>query len=174
MSETPTWGFGLPADGSTGWGGAYRSAMTTIDARLFGARGSFYAVDESTPTVISTQNVAVKGNIATTEGPPCQFCTYPVDNRLVYVGPLTRVVTVWSSFAVTSTNNQVIEIAVRRNGLAVPGLQTLIRTATAGGGNAAIVGYVEIQTNDFLELWVTNRSSSANVTFVDVNLAVRG
>lgn len=174
MSETSTWGFALPDDGTTSWGNAYRSAMTTIDLRLFGARGSFFAEDQSAETVIDTQNVAVKANIATTEGPPCQFCNYPVPNRLTYAGALTRVVTVWTSAAITSSNNQIIEVGVRRNGLEIAGLKTLVRTGTVGGGNATVVGHVQIATNDFLEVWVKNRSSAANVVFTDITLAVRG
>ena len=174
MSGTPTWNLPLPIDGQTPWGSDYRSAMTTIDARLFGMRGSLFAVDELTPTVITTQNVAVKATVDTTEGPPCQFCEYPVPNRILYVGPLTRVVTVWASFALTSTNNQTIEVAVRKSGQVVPWLTTLVRTGTIGFGNATIVGHVEIATNEFLELWVTNRTSSADLTVLDLTMATRG
>jgi hypothetical protein len=174
MAVTPTWDLPLPIDGQTPWGEDYRQALTTIDSRLFGMRGSFFAIDESTPTVIDTQNVGVKATINTTEGPPCQFCTYPVPNRLVYIGPLTRVVTVWASFALTSSNNQTIEFAIRKNGQVVPWLTTLARTGTIGFSNGAIVGHVEIATNDFLEMWVTNRTSDANVTVVDLTFAGRG
>jgi sulfur carrier protein ThiS len=174
MSGTPTWNLPLPVDGQTPWGDDYRSAMTTIDARLGGMRGSIYAVDESTATVITTQNVGVKATVNTLEGPPCQFCTYPVANRITYIGPLTRVVTVWVAVALTSSNQQTIELAVRKNGQVIPWLTTIVRTGTIGFGNAGIVGHVEIATNDFLELWVTNRTSSANVTIVDLTMAGRG
>lgn len=174
MSATSTWNLPLPVDGQTPWGEDYRSALTTIDARLFGMRGSFFAVDESTATTGLTQNVAKKATVSTSEGPPCQFCTYPVDNRLTYIGPLTRVTTVWMAVFLTSTNNQTIEVSIRKNGADVPWLKSLIRTGTVAGGSAAVVGHVEMATNDFLELWVTNRTSAANVTVVDLTLAVRG
>jgi hypothetical protein len=174
MSGTPTWNLPLPIDGQTPWGEDYRSAMTTIDARLFGMRGSFYATDEATPTTDLTQNVAKKATVSTLEGPPCQFCSYPVANRLTYIGPLTRVPTVWMSVFVTSSNNQTIEVAVRKNGTEVPWLSSLIRTGTIGSGNASVVGHVELATNDFLELWVTNRTGAADITVVDLTLAVRG
>ena len=174
MSGTPTFNLPLPSDGSTPWGDAYRSTMMTVDARLFAVRGSFYAEDETAPTVIATAGVAVKANVATTPGPPCASCTYPVTNQLLYVGPLTRVITVWSSVFLTSSNNQTVGVEVRKNGQPVPGLSTLIRTGTVGSGGGSIVGSVEVETNDFLELWLTNRTSDANVTVVDVTLATRG
>jgi hypothetical protein len=137
-------------------------------------RGSYYALDKSVGTNIGQAGTAVKANVDTTAGPPCQFCTYPEENRLTYIGPLTRTVTVWASVAITSGNNKVIEVAIRKNGQDVEWLKSLIRTGNTGGGNAAIVGHVELATNDYLEVWLTNRTSTTSVTVVDLTLAARG
>jgi hypothetical protein len=156
--------------------------MTTIDERLGGLRGSLYTEDNATETVISTQNVAVRVSLGSgaASGPFCGFCSIDAPNsRITYTGPLTRVPTVNVSFVLQGATGATYEVAVRKNGESVGGLTSLVRippTVPPGTsiGSGSLVGNVEVSTNDFLEVWVTNRTNTTNATVVDLTMASRG
>jgi len=174
MSGTPTFNLPLPADGSSPWGDAYRSALTTIDARLPAVRGSYFSADNTTPTV-SPGTGGVKAVLGSVEsGPPCAFCV--VDgNRLTYVGALARVPTVLVTANVETAANTTFQSQIRRNGLLVPGAAKKIRlNAGQPLGLGAIAVNIELVQNDFLEVWVANLTGAQDVIVQDVTLVTRG
>ena len=177
MATTPTWNLPLPEDGQTPWGDDYRAAMTTIDERLVGVRGSLFVEDNTAATQIDTADTAVVANLGPNveEGPPCAFCEVNGTGRLTYQGPLNRVPTVTVQFTVQSSANQTVKVSLRKNGDPVPGGATRVRLgANVTFQSAGIACNVEVATGDFLELFVTNETSADNITVRDVTLAARG
>ena len=177
MATTPTWDLPLPDDGQTPWGDDYRAAMLEIDQRLGGLRGSLFVEDNTAATQIDTADTPAVANLGPNvqEGPPCAFCDVNGTGRLTYQGPLTRVPTVTAQFTVECLANRTVKVALRKNGDPVPGGATRLRlgpnvTFSSGG----IACNVEVETGDFLELFVANETSTDNITVRDLTLAARG
>ena len=177
MTTTPTWDLPLPADGQSPWGADYRAAMTIIDERLGGLRGSLFVEDNATPTVITTQGVAVPAALGSVQsGPPCKFCGVNGTGVLTYLGPLTRVPTVQASFTLQSEGgNKTFRVEVRKNGLPVPGSGKRVRFGpNVTIQNGALVANVEVSKDDQLQLWVSNLTDTTDLTVLDLTLAARG
>jgi hypothetical protein len=177
MANTPTWDIPLPADGQSPWGADYRQAMTIIDERLGGLRGSLFVDNNQTPTVITTQNVpvpAVLGNVES--GPPCKFCAVNGAGVITYLGPLDRVPTVQAAFTLQSAGgNKTFRVEIRKNGLPVAGSAKRVRFGpNVTVQNGALVANVEISTGDQLQLWVSNLTDTTDLTVLDLTLAARG
>ena len=177
MGSTPTWDIPLPSDGQSPWGADYRAAMTIIDERLTGLRGSLFVEDNQTPTVISTQGVAVPAALGNVQsGPPCRFCDVNSGGVLTYVGPLDRIPTVQAAFTLQSAGgNKTAKIEVRLNGQAIAGSAKRVRfgpNVTIQSGS--LVSNVEMSTGDELQVWVTNLTDATNLTVLDLTLAARG
>ena len=176
MATTPTWDLPLPEDGQTPWGDDYRTAMTTIDERLNSIRGSLYAEDNQTPTVINTQGVAVPAVLDGVEsGPPCRFCSVSSTGILTYEGPLDRVPTAIATYTLSADANTTFSMEIRKNGVAVPGSRKRLRfgpnvTIATGG----LVANVEMGAGDQLQVWVSNLTNTTNCTVLDLTLAARG
>jgi len=177
MSGTPTWNLPLPIDGQTPWGSDYRSAMTTIDERLFAVRGSLFVEDNTdpTPTAVAGEGVMVKAVLTgATAGPACQFCEID-GNRLTYLGPLDRVFTVIAGFSIEGPANRFMRVAVFKNGAAVQGAATRIRNSSGVSvASGALVANVEMSSGDFLELFISNLTGPQDLVVQDVTLVTRG
>ena len=176
MAGTPTWDLPLPSDGQSPWGAAYREAMTIIDSRLVGVRGSLFVEDNQTPTVISTQGVAVPAALGNVQsGPPCRFCHINGGGVLTYVGPLDRIPTVIATYTLQADANTTFALEIRKNGQVVPGSRKRLRfgpnvTIATGG----LVANVEMSTDDELQVWVSNLTNTTDCTVLDLTLAARG
>jgi len=177
MAGTPTWDIPLPADGQSPWGADYRQAMTIIDERLGGLRGSLFTEDNQTPTVIETIGVAVPAALGDVQsGPFCRFCAVNGTGVITYQGPLDRVPTVQAAFSLQSAGgNKTFRVEVRKNGVAVPGSAKRVRfgpNVTIQSG--ALVANVEVSTGDQLQVWVANLTDTTGCTVLDLTLAARG
>lgn len=176
MATTPTWDIPLPADGQSPWGADYRAAMTEIDRRLTGMRGSLFVEDNATPTVITTAGVAVPavlGNVQS--GPPCRFCAVNGAGVITYVGPLDRVPTVQASITLQSTGgNKTARVEIRKNGTAIAGSAKRVRFGpNVTVASVAVFANVNISTDDQLQVWIANLTDDTNLTVLDLTLAVR-
>jgi len=177
MATTPTWDIPLPADGQSPWGADYRQAMTIIDERLVGLRGSLFVDNNQTPTVITTQNVAVPAALGNVQsGPPCKFCGVNGAGVLTYLGPLDRVPTVQAAFTLQSAGgNKTFRVEIRKNGLPVAGSAKRVRFGpNVTVQNGALVANVEMSEGDQLQLWVSNLTDTTDLTVLDLTLAARG
>lgn len=176
MDGTPTWGLPLPELGATPWRDAWVDAMTTIDERLAGMRGSLYVEGNATATVLSEENPAPAVFEAVVAGPPCQFCEVDTtDGTITYLGPLDRVPTVYAAVDIAGSANRTYVVRVRLNDEPVTGLLTRIRLGpNVTKGTGAIVGFVPMTAGDTLRLWVEDETASGPVTVEDAALAVRG
>lgn len=140
-----------------------------LSARIPPVKSSIYLEDNATPTSVS-QNVAAKVLGGFQAGPACISCSYS-GNQITYIGSSpTRVLAV-ASADVNGPNNQTYLLEVRRNGLAVPGARVKIRAGTAIA-NGTLNAMIDLDPNDFVELWITNQTSGQDPTVVDATIAL--
>jgi len=149
---------------------ALTELATAVQARIPPVKSSIFIEDNATATVV-TQNVAVKVAGTFLAGPACQSCSYN-GNRITYNGTrLTRVMAVASVDVDSGSNNQTFMVELRRNGLPVDGARVRVRRFNAIA-NGSITAMIDLTTNDFVELWITNTTSSVDPTVVDATFAL--
>jgi hypothetical protein len=130
-----------------------------------------YYISSITATSIGTTGTFVKVNGTTTAGFLSNF-THPASNRLTYTGTATRkfLVAAALSFHGTATNDYKFAFHKNTSSLLSP---SIISTTGAGAGDLAHVSIqtiVELATNDFIEVFVTNAdaTNSATIDFMNV------
>jgi hypothetical protein len=149
---------------------ALTELATAVQARIPPVKSSIFIEDNATATVV-TQNVAVKVAGTFLAGPACQSCSYN-GNRITYNGTrLTRVMAVASVDVDAGSNNQTFMVELRRNGLPVDGARVRVRRFNAIA-NGSIAAMIDLTTSDFVELWITNTTSSVDPTVVDATFAL--
>jgi hypothetical protein len=146
---------------------ALNELATSVAARIPTVKSSIYIEDNVTPTVV-TQNVATKVLGSFLAGPVCQACVYN-SNRITYIGNRPTRAVVLASVDVDGSNNQTFLVEVRKNGQLIDGARVRVRRFNAIA-NGTVNAMVDLVQNDFLELWITNVTSSDNVTVVDATL----
>jgi hypothetical protein len=130
-----------------------------------------YYISSITATSIGTTGTFVKVNGTTTAGFLSNF-THPASNRLTYTGTATRkfLIAAALSFHGTATNDYKFAFHKNTSSLLSP---SIISTTGAGAGDLAHVSIqtiVELATNDFIEVFVTNADApnSATIDFMNV------
>jgi hypothetical protein len=140
-----------------------------VQTRIPTVKSSIFIEDNATATEV-TQNVAAKVAGTFLAGPACQACTYN-GNRITYNGArATRVMAV-ASFDVNGPNNQTYLLELRKNGNTINGARTKVRSGV-DIGSGALTAMIDLVTGDFIELWITNTTSSENPTVVDATIAL--
>jgi hypothetical protein len=130
-----------------------------------------YYISSITATSIATAGTFVKVGGTTTAGFLSNF-THPASNRLTYTGTATRkfLIAVALSFHGTATNDYKFAFHKNTSSLLSP---SIISATGAGTGDLAHVScqtIVELATNDFIEVFVTNAdaTNSATIDFMNV------
>jgi hypothetical protein len=86
-------------------------------------------------------------------------------NRLTYVGEITRDFRVNVTATMTSGNNQELGVRIAKNGTTVSNTTSLNTTSGTGKAEgAACQGVIQLATNDYLEIFVSNETAIANIT----------
>jgi hypothetical protein len=134
------------------------------------AYGECY-ISSITTTSIGTAGTFVKVGGTTTAGFLSNF-THTNSNRLTYTGTATRkfLITAALSFHGTATNDYKFAFHKNTSSLLSP---SIVSTTGAGTGDLAHVSIqtiVELATNDFIEVFVTNAdaTNSATIDFMNV------
>jgi len=167
-----------------GGGGTYLTGVQSTDnkARFSGCRGinnssniaQYYMQGNATATTISTASTFVKIAGATTTGSYVEkFDVTTTDNKAVYTGSLTGFYKVHVISACTAGNNQELEIAIYKNGSILTPSRS--KGTTTGSGKAESLScqdIVEMATNDYIEIFITNNTATTNVTVEDLNITV--
>jgi hypothetical protein len=162
--------------------GTYQTGVTAQDNKaLFeGCRGvensgsvaQYYMNGNVTSTEIATQNVFVKAAGTTTAGTIIQRFSH-TNNRATYIGALAGIFKVTISVSATSGNNQSLRFRVAKNGTTIA--QSEVQETTSGVGRSQTLicqDLVSLVTNDFIELWVANGSTSQNITVENLNVII--
>ncbi len=136
------------------------------------ATGSIYINSPST-TIISSKNVPTKVSGITTAANLFRVDTDSQNNRLRYTGTKTRIFQATITFSLFGGNQDVYAFYIYKNGVRVPSIY--VENKIAGGGDvgaATIMGTIELASNDYVELWIENKSASANCTINAMNFII--
>ena len=121
-------------------------------------------------TVISTIDTPVKVLGVTTANTINQKFTH-TDNRLTYVGALIRDFQVTATVSLTSGNNKVIGVYVAKNGIVISSSEMYSTTSATGRSESLTCQTIlELNQNDYVEIWVENSSNSDNITVEYLNV----
>ena len=131
----------------------------------------YYVTDNVSVTNIITTGVAVKIAGSTTANAINQRFSH-TDNRITYSGALGRDFLVTATLTITAaTATNQIGFYIAKNGSLLPESEVYITANAAGRAEGAKVQtIVPMVTGDYLEMWVENSSSSADVTVGFLNV----
>lgn len=164
-------------------GGTVLSGIDVNDANWFFASnfplantdyvGEAYMNGNATVTDITVIGTYIKAAGTTTTGTVRNF-TSPATNRLTYVGNFTQtfMVSAVATVACANNNNQVVALRVVKNGVtAVPSTTGRTRCQTSDQPyNVTAKGLVTLEPNDYIEIWITNETSTnSDPTVQDMN-----
>lgn len=132
----------------------------------------YYMQGNATATVITTTETPVKAEGATTQYAISQKFTH-ANNRVTYGGSITRDFKVTAIASISSGATNQIGIYIAKNGQVVTESETYI-TANAAGRleNGSAHTIVELQENDYIEIYVENNTSTSNITVEDLNVII--
>lgn len=122
-------------------------------------------------TTIASIGVFVKVAGTTTAGVLSNF-THPVSNRLTYTGTAPRKFLVTAALSFHGTNTNDYKFAFYENGSTLLTSSTISATGT-GAGNLSHIScqcIVDLATNDYIEVFVTNTDAANNATIDFMNV----
>jgi len=136
--------------------------------------GGYYR-NLAAPTTISVAGTYYKAAGTTTAG-DLDDLTMPQDNRMTYVGAPTQHFHIIATISMTCAGvNKVIGVKIACNGTPLAG--SVIRRKVSTGsdiGAVTVQSDVEMDTNDYIEIWVTNETSNTEVTLDEFHLHMTG
>jgi len=128
------------------------------------SHGSLY-VTSSSATTITTPGTYYK-MAGTTASVALHRFTSPTNNRLTYTGTVTSNFHIVINISVLSAgNNQVVGFAVAKNGTTLA--HSIMETKVLTGSDIDVIAIhadTTLATNDYIELWCTNSTSTSTVT----------
>jgi hypothetical protein len=130
-------------------------------------RPGFGRISLATPvtTTITTTNVWVKMAGETVLGPNAFTFSMPENNRLQCNCPVPSLLTASAVVSLTNGSQTNFEVAFAKNGDILPETIQMLRFGPGGGAQeATLMGDFEQAQGDFIEIWVRNTSSTADVT----------
>lgn len=135
---------------------------------------TYYMNGNATVTDIVTTDVAVKIAGTTTSGSITQKFTN-TNNRATYTGALSKTFLVSAVSSVTSvSSNDQIGYYVAKNGIVVSASEIYVTTnANSRAESVSIQGVVELTTNDYIEIWIENKTDTSDVTVTELNVIIR-
>lgn len=146
----------------------------------FSLNNSFggYAFTTAAATTIATAGTAVKAAGTTTKLAQSVDVDAgdTTDNRFVYEGATLRTFKVDAAVAVApaSGTNQDISLVLAKNGTAIANTKVQGRAASTAAINLAMTAVVEVDTDDYLELFVANETGTVNVQVENGSLTAVG
>lgn len=167
-----------------GGGGTYLSGIQSNDnkARFEGCRGinnsgnvaQYYMQGNTTATVTSSISTFFKVQGITTAGSYVEkFDVTTTSNKAIYTGSLTGFYKVVVMTSCTSGNNKELEIAIYKNGSILTPSRS--KSTTSGSGRAENISsqdIVELETNDYIEVYLANNTGTSNVISEDMNVII--
>ena len=118
----------------------------------------------------------VKANVNTSLASPNYLFTADTDNRLVYTGTSPRAMMISCSVSMTSSLSQVtvgFKIAVNDSVIDSSLVVRRINTNTDVGA-LSLQTVAILNTDDYIELWLTNETSATAIQVEEMNISVVG
>jgi len=164
-------------------GGTYLSGVSYTDnkTRFVNSKGientaeigNLYMLNNATTTVISGSGVPTKVLGTTTANAINQKFSHS-DNRLTYTGGLIRDFQVSVTTSLTSGNNNVIGVYVAKNGSIIAESEMYGTTSSSGRAESiSCQTILEMQENDYIEIWVENNTATQNITVEYMNVIIK-
>ena len=175
-------GLPLPADGQTPWGDDYRAAMQILDAAVPFVRATATRFGNGNVTAIATSQTYVTAALTEVVGnSPCECITVDGDGTINYQGASPRTLSVTAAVTIDPVgNNKIVRASLFKsdNGAPfalVPEAQGRFRVGSAGDfASGVLIGLVDVDAGDRLELRVGNWTDTNDVTVVDLSVLLRG
>ena len=178
-ATVPTEGYILDTINFSG-GSTYTGGVTYTDnkTRFINCKGidntaeigNYYMLNNTTATTVASSGVAYKIAGTTTANTINQKFSHS-DNRLTYTGGLIRDFQVSATASLTSGNNNVIGLYVAKNGVVISSSEMYATTSSGGRAESiACQTILDMEENDYIEIWVENDSSATNITVEYLNV----
>ena len=135
------------------------------------------AVDSATVTISATDTYYETSTPAWTLSATANLFDESGGNgRLTYIGPGTAAVSVSCAVSTsTASNSQVTHWRLAKNGTTDPATEIIRKTGTGGDiGALALGGVLDMTENDYLSLWCSNESSTADIVVETASIRVEG
>lgn len=130
--------------------------------------GEVHMHDNATETIIATSNTPVKVLGITSAGKLNKFIH--TNNRLTYIGSETIVFpfscTISASRVGGGSEDYTFYLAIND---VVQNKTHIRRTLTSTGGSISLTSLLELETNDYVELWVENNTGTGDTLIEDMN-----
>jgi hypothetical protein len=148
--------------------------LSAINVKLKASVGHFTMIDNTAATTISASNTYVKISGTTSANSNNKQVSH-TSNKLTYTGTETKLFTATSSLSLSGTNGDDISIRIAKNGTTLSGSQ--IRVTISGNGHVevlAVQSLISMATNDYLEMFITNNTSTNSVTVKNMSMLMVG
>lgn len=148
--------------------------MRDLIVSLVPGYGSMY-ISSSAETTIALVNTPVKVAGTTTAGAKLRDITH-TNGRLTYTGaPIRAFIIDVALSLIVAANNKVMAIYIAKNGTPVAASEQHRKAGTgADVGNASMVVEVELNTDDYIEVFIENTTDDTNATIEHMNVVARG
>jgi hypothetical protein len=136
--------------------------------------GQYYLLNNSTPTTISSQNTFQKILGTTSPNSANQNFSHS-NNRLTYTGLSSRFFKVTANAVINPVETNVISIATRiakNNVTSVESESEVILYAVDENNPLNNQAIISLATNDFVEVWVSNKTNTNSVVCKELNLII--
>jgi hypothetical protein len=134
--------------------------------------GHLYWTGNATATTIAVSGTMVKAAGTSTAGALIEKFTHST-GRLTYAGGFTGAFYIDASVTLTSGNTHDIGIVIAKNGTPIANSES--RVTTSGTGRVENVSnhtVIQLAPTDYVELWVTNYTTTTDVLIIDLSLLV--
>ena len=165
-------------------GATYTGGVTYTDNKAFFSNckgivnsseiGQMYFFNSLNANAIGTTNIFEKVSGLTTASTINQKFSH-TDNRLTYTGGLARSFKVTASASASSQITQTILILLRiaKNGTTIAESESQATTSAVGRSETFFCQCIlEMNTNDFVELWVANGTNANGIAVSEMNLII--
>lgn len=180
-ASIPTEGYFLDTVNFAG-GGSYVVGVQHTDNKAFftncrgisnsGSISQYYMQANATVTTIAVTGTFVKAAGTTSSGAYVEKFTN-TNNRATYTGALVGYFRVTAVLTLSSANNNVISARIAKNGTTAAQSETSVTTDAAGRvENCTVQDIVLLNTNDYIEVFVTNKTATNNVTVENLSLII--
>lgn len=181
-ASVPSEGYILFGVNFSGGSASYTTGVTYLDDKALWliCRGisntsviaQYYMQGNATTTTISVSGTYYKVSGTTTANSINQKFTH-TNNRLTYTGSLTRNFKVTASISASSGNNQDLKFRLAKNGTTDITSQVSQDTSSSGRvDNITCQWLGSLVTNDYIEIFTTNNTSTTSVLVEDLNVLI--
>ena len=137
---------------------------TVVGTLVRAAFASYYwSAQGQAAVAVATTPVKVSTALSTTAGEAQNF-TVSTNNRATYVGTVTQKFRVTYTVTCTSeSNNITMGFVIAKNGVPITGTEVRRDMGTADDGATSLQWIVELEENDYIELWGVNQTDTGDV-----------